>query len=93
VSGRSRSRRPWRSPRLARCWNACARPRRPPNATGREREELTELGRTLERAVAAEDVIGYSNLVQDIHRLIREMARQDTVAAPLVSAHLRARRD
>ncbi len=50
------------------------------NATGREREELTELGRTLERAVAAEDVIGYSNLVQDIHRLIRDLARQDTVA-------------
>ena len=62
-------------------------------ATDDEREELTELGRALERAVAAEDVIGYSNLVQDIHRLIREMARQDTVAAPLVSAHLRARRD
>lgn len=49
-------------------------------ATDEERGELVELGRALQRAVAAEDVIGYSNIVQDIHRLIREIARQDTVA-------------
>jgi DNA-binding GntR family transcriptional regulator len=49
-------------------------------ATDDEREELVELGRALTRTVAAEDVVGYSNLVQDIHRLIREIARQDTVA-------------
>ena len=50
------------------------------SATDDEREELVELGRALERAVAAEDVVGYSNLVQDIHRLIREISRQETVA-------------
>jgi DNA-binding GntR family transcriptional regulator len=52
-------------------------------ATDDEREELVELGRALTHAVQAEDVVGYSNLVQDIHRLIREIARQETVAGLL----------
>jgi DNA-binding GntR family transcriptional regulator len=49
-------------------------------ATRQERDELKALGRTLEEAVGADDIVRYSDLVQDIHRRIREIARQHTVA-------------
>jgi DNA-binding GntR family transcriptional regulator len=49
-------------------------------ATDDEREHLRELGRQMTEAVAAEDVVRYSGLAQDIHRSVREFARQHTVA-------------
>ncbi|GGI04086.1 GntR family transcriptional regulator [Egicoccus halophilus] len=50
------------------------------NATGRERAELRRLGEDMAAAVLAEDVMRYSTATQDLHRYVREIARQQTVA-------------
>ncbi|MFA9430205.1 GntR family transcriptional regulator [Egicoccus sp. AB-alg2] len=50
------------------------------NATPRERDELRRLGDVMAAAVAAEDVMRYSSTTQDLHRYVREVARQQTVA-------------
>jgi DNA-binding GntR family transcriptional regulator len=49
-------------------------------ATDDERAHLRGLGRQMTEAVEAEDVVRYSGLAQDIHRSVREIARQHTVA-------------
>jgi DNA-binding GntR family transcriptional regulator len=49
-------------------------------ATRRERDELRRLGDVMADAVAAEDVMRYSSTTQDLHRYVREVARQQTVA-------------
>lgn len=45
-------------------------------ATEEERQELTDLGTAMEKAVRAGDVMGYSRLCQDIHLRIREISGQ-----------------
>ncbi len=46
--------------------------------TGDEAAELTALGERMRAAVAAGDVLGYSQLNQDLHRLVREISAQRT---------------
>lgn len=49
------------------------------NATEAERDELRRLGEEMAEAVAAEDVLHYSTATQNLHRYVREVARQRTV--------------
>jgi DNA-binding GntR family transcriptional regulator len=52
-------------------------------ANAAQRRELRALGRTMAAAVAAGDVIRYSQLNQELHRRIREFGAQHTAAGVL----------
>lgn len=48
-----------------------------------EAAELEAIGRRMRAAVASGDVLGYSRLNQDLHRLVREISGQRTACAVL----------
>lgn len=52
-------------------------------ATGAEREELRAIGTRMTEAVAAGDVLGYSECNQELHRRVRQLSGQATAEAVL----------
>lgn len=53
------------------------------HVTEAEIDELTGIGADMRAAVAAGDVLGYSDLNQTLHRRVRELSRQTTAARVL----------
>ena len=65
----------------------CARPRRPSGSPRPRRGRLRQLGEELERSVADGELLRYSALNHELHRLVREISGQAVAAALLERLH------